>query len=482
MSAGFDASRARPSIEIVIDQHYSSKVYTTGSNITGHARIKSFRDVSFDSFEISFIGTAATRLDYVQSFPSHSCRTFMKLRMPILSSSLPNPRVFAAGQTYTVPFNFVVPRQLTIGACNHKCTSLAVREQHLRLPPTVGFWESNDQAPEMVRIQYAIKARAIEHTAGGAEIVLGGQHILKVLPATPEDAPLDITSNDQRYNLSKTKTIRKSLFAGKLGKITASSIQPCALMLSPDGHRASSTVAHVDLEFAPSSLDAAPPKINSVTGKLTATTFFSGLPVENLPNLGGRISYAYGPALNYSTSTNLFSVGVEKPAWHQQRTSSARRDSGYSSSHFEEEACDSDASGRRGSRGRNAKKEQAVPFTHVTSLDIPITVPITNKKFFLPTFHSCLMSRTYTLQLNLSVGPTNTAVSLSIPLQIGVEAVHSPQAEDELPSFETAMAQAAEAEADEFLQPRVMHIPPEETLGTSLLPGYEHRGAAISVS
>ncbi|KAI9167167.1 arrestin [Paramyrothecium foliicola] len=487
MSAGFEAGRAKPTAEVVIDQHYSSKVYTSGSTITGHVDIKPWRDTHFDVFEIVLTGTAATRLDYVQAFPAHSQRTFMKLRMPIPETDLPSQSVFVAGRTYTIPFNFVLPHQLTLGACNHGA-SPAVRDQHLRLPPSVGSWEWNDQSPEMVQIEYAVKVRAGVRTETSLERVLDSQHVIKVLPAAPEDAPLDITGNDERYQLSKAKTIRKNLFSSKVGKVNVSAIQPPAIMLSADGHLASSTLAHLNIEFAPASADTAPPKIHSVTGKVTATTFFSSFPCDHMPNFGGRTNYSTTPALSYSSTTNLFQVNVDKPAWRQQRPSNIRRDSGYSSSNLDGDASDTDEfegrAGRRGSwgnRAKSSKKEPAAPYTHATSLDIPVTVPLSNKKLFLPTFHSCLVSRTYALQLSLSVGPNNTHVSLSVPLQIGVETAFQPQGPEELPSFEMAMAQATEADADAHLLPRMLSIPPPETLGTSLLPGYQHRGAAISV-
>jgi hypothetical protein len=60
----------------------------------------------------------------------------------------------------------------------------------------------------------------------------------------------------------------------------------------------------------------------------------------------------------------------------------------------------------------------------------------------------------------------NTAIALSVPVQVGVETVFEPQDFD-LPTFESAVA---EEEADSYFQPRAMH-------GSALqndnrLPGY----------
>lgn len=117
------------------------------------------------------------------------------------------------------------------------------------------------------------------------------------------------------------------------------------------------------------------------------------------------------------------------------RTAAMRRDSGYSTEHGVEE-----------------KKEA----THEAAVYVPLEIPAGHKTF-LPTFHSCLVSRVYAVQLSFGVGGANTTVQLVVPVQVAVEAT------------EDGMALSHEAdeaaEAEEFLRPRVMRVPSE-------LPGY----------
>ncbi|GAB0137325.1 hypothetical protein EsDP_00005596 [Epichloe bromicola] len=460
-------------IKITINGHFNSKVYTSGSTISGHAVVRTQKDAKFDDFDIIFSGIAATRLDYVQQYPANSFRPFMKLRMPIDRSALPDNNVFVGGKTYNIPFNFVVPHQLTIGACNHHCSSPAVKDYHLRLPPTVGFWEADDSAPEMAQIEYSIKARAyrkVTEADQAQQKTLEGYHIVKVLPSLPEDAPLDITFRDERYTMSKTKTIRKNLFSAKAGKLTVSASQPSAIMLSADGHKASSSVARIDLEFAPSSADCAPPKINSVSGKITSYTFFGAAPTDLLPNLGSRAIYTPNPSLSYTATTSLFNYNnnkaTDKLEW-QMRNVSGRRDSGYSSLGItDEDQSENDFSVAAKKPGKTC------PIRQNAVIQIPFDIPLSNKKIFLPTFHSCLISRTYTLHLNLSVGPTNTTMSLAIPLQIGVETIHEPHGDD-LPSFESVMAENQHPD-DNGVPDRHFLEYPEMTQHTNhMLPGYD---------
>ncbi|CAM1511217.1 Fc.00g087300.m01.CDS01 [Cosmosporella sp. VM-42] len=452
-------------MDIIVDGHFSAKVYTSGSTISGYVVVNSPRDVAFDEFEILFTGTSYTRVDFVNQYATFSARPFMKLRMPMRASDFPNPRVFKAGRTYTIPFNFVVPHQLTLGACSHACVSPNVCEQHLRLPPSMGYWEDNDQAPEMAQIEYAIHARAFQDTKEHGKIIpLEGQQLLKVLPSRPEDAPLDITAKDERYHLSKTKTIRKNLFSAKSGKITATATQPSAIMLSADAHRVSESSLRINLDFNPATAEAVPPKINSVTAKLHATTFFSSAPMDILPNLGSRVTYRTNPSLTYSTTNPLVTAPLETVSWAHE---TARRDSGYSSSP-EQDGSDSDTS-----HGRHNKKSTKPSMHHVATVDIPFTLPTAGKKFFLPSFHNCLISRAYVVHLNISTGPMNTSISLAVPLQVAVENIHEPPQVDDLPSFETAMAQMEEEDADMHLQPRLLQVPSARYQNTSALPGYE---------
>lgn len=473
----------KPSIVVKLDSHYNAKVYTSGSKITGQVEILSQHDVQFDDFEIVFTGVSSSRLDFVQQFTSHSWRPFMKLRMPLEEleeGQMPDDKVFRARQRYIIPFNFVVPHQLTIGACSHNVVNHEVQQQHLRMPPSVGCWEHDDMAPEMAQVQYAIKARAIRNVAGLEEPLklMVAEHVLKVLPSSPEDAPLDVSFRDESYKLMKTKTIRKSLFSPKTGKLSADTAQPGAVMLSADGLKATGSSARVNLQFVPDSPDTAPPKINSVSAKIQVTTYFSGGAVDHLPNLGGRSCYHATPSLNYANTLTLINnKPVETVSWTEELLSQhTRRDSGYSS--YADESTDSDNNGRSttrrssNSKGKSGKKTS--PIRHTATVDVPFTLPTGGKKVWLPSFHNCLISRVYSIHLTLSVGPTNTAVTLVLPLQIGVETLHEPQGGGELPSFEDAMAHAEAEEANTFFQPRLMQIP--QMSQQSMLPGYEEMG------
>jgi hypothetical protein len=451
----------KSNIQINLNNHYSSKVYTSGSPVSGDVTITTRRDVRFDSLQILLIGSTKTRVDGVNS-PQEVTHTFLKMAMPIPESSYPVPRVLEAGRTYAVPFNFVVPHYLTINACNHHVHSDRVREQHVLLPPTVGGWEKDDMAPQMARVEYSIKARVFrDPDCGGKRIkVMEAVHPVRALPASVEEPPLGVTKHDKLYAMSKSKTLRKNILSGKVGKVAAKATEPRAVILRPDGHAAAGSLARICVKFEPAASDAPLPKIACVSGKIVAHTFYSS---------GGMPTFSMDRRGSYSTSTSLHSFVPERVRWDQHVSAAARRDSGYAS----DSASDSggEGTGRRASgagAGLKPRNRAGVPVYYTTTLEFPINLPV-EKKAFIPTFHSCIASRIYVLQLSISAasGASSSTIVLSLPLQVAVDSTY--QQDMGLPSFETAVE---EAEADEHLRPRLMQVPEEQYTETSMLPGY----------
>lgn len=487
----------KSNIQLHLKNHYRSKTYTSGSPISGELIITTRRDVRFETIEILLLGISRTRTAGMDGYsaPHESAHTFLKIAMPIPESSYPVPRVIEAGRTMTVPFNFVIPNFLTLSACDHNVSSDLIRDQHLCLPPSMGSWtnrnwEKDDLAPRMAAVEYSIKARVWHQPElhGPPLRVMETIQQIQVLPAFPEEAPLSITKSDTLYRMSKSKTMRKNLITAKLGKLTVSARQPNAIMLQPDGKVAANTIAQVELRFDPVSIDVAPPKVTSISGKITAHTYYSASPLHDLPNMGeSNKGYTADRRTSYSTSVNLFSETLDTITWVQHRSSTARRDSGYSSDVHtasdddEPEEQQPQPQRRRSSilRLNPAKQRKTSPSTtrscplyHTSTIAVPINLP-TAKKTFIPSFYGCINSRVYTLHLALTVaaGSTTTSTtSLTVPVQIAVEAGESPaMGADGLPSFETALEEAA---ADEFLRPRVLSVPEVQFRETSELPGY----------
>ncbi|EPE08853.1 arrestin [Ophiostoma piceae UAMH 11346] len=499
----------KTAMEIQLDRHYQAKVYNSGDAITGSVVIAPLRDIPFDLFEIVLLGVAHTRVDHI-STPIHANHTFLKLIMPIEESAYPTPRMLEAGKVYTLPLHFVVPHHLTLGACNHKVASPHVHSHHTMLPPTMGAygnrtsshsssgntadWERDDMAPEMASIEYTIKARiyreAPKEDGCGKNVyskIVEALHPVRILPASLVDPPLPISKSDVIYKLQSNKTVRKGLFArSKIGTVTATTgderngtPQPAPIVLRPDAVSAESTTARVKLLFEPARPDSQPPHITGWSAKLTSYTHFSATAISSFPNLGGwsqAESHNLQRQGTYSTSVVVNNKPLKDQKW-EAMVDTGRRDSGYCST----DSADSAAGSARQVTPPGSPSSKDVGIIYSSTLDLEVALPM-HKRTFLPTFHSCILSRTYSLQLSVTMVPASstssssssssasaTTVNVTVPLQIVVGETAIKEDTEGLPTFEAALE---EAEADAHLQPRVLVVPDAQYQETSLLPSY----------
>lgn len=487
-------------IQIHLQNDFKAKAYTSSSPLSGEVIIAAQRDVRFDDIDVMLLGRSKTRTDGHRA-PLESTHTFLKLVMPIPETLYPVPRVLEAGTTLSVPFNFVLPSFLTLNACTHRIDSDDARDYHLCPPPSMGSWgrgnwEKDDLAPQMAEVEYYIKARVwrLPEMQGPAVKIMEATKPIQFLPAFAEDAPLRITKKDKLYRMARSKTIRKNLITAKMGRLTAAGQQPRAVILQPDGQVGAGTTAHIGLKFEPVSADIQPPKITGISSKIIAHTYYSAGPFNTLPNTGdfGADIVAERRGV-YTKSISLQAEPLKSVTWF---THASGRDSGYSSDTAPENtASEEDAYEAEEQQKHHRRKSSTLtnivrpfkqqppprqpptsPIHHTTTLQVPINLP-TAEKYFVPTFHSCIASRVYTLHVSLAVASgltTSSTVSLDLPIQIAVEAVMPDEkAGDEgLPSFEDAVEDAA---VDEFLRPRVLGIPEVEFQGTGTLPGYSVR-------
>lgn len=395
------SSGERPGIDIRIANHYSSKMYSSGASVMGEAIIRVQHATHFERLVIQFAGASSTR-NYMMPEIDQVVHHFLLLDMPIArKGALPGDRILQAGVSYAVPFHFVIPHSLPIGACRHSCEHPSVREHHLRLPPSVGGWhDRDDSSPETSRVHYCVTVSLLQRPIFSSEPVsiLRGRREIRVLPTYAEDAPLDISVHDKRseYKLSKSKPLRKSLLSRKLGIVAVEAVQPSAVMVAHDGREASPSKLLLNIRFTPTSASlsgshveipdsVSPPTINSITAKLITKTFFNTAHMSAFPDRGLRQELNYSTPLYYAQAAPVHDVEFDSnPDWKMETT-----------------------------MGEGP--------TCVASVNVEFKLPAGGKKMLLPTFHSCLLSRTYTLRVCISTGPGRTTTSLSVPVQVAVE-------------------------------------------------------------
>lgn len=370
-------------LSVNINHHFDSRVYAPKSPITGDVVVIPRKDLSFDSVRVSLIGMSrVVRQDGEITFKAS--HLFLDLEMPIADTTYPSPRIFRKGNTYKIPFHFVMPDCLPTAACTHEVTSEHVRINHVRIPSTMGSWGRDDMSPKMARVVYSIRAAVLASSGSGclARDTMTDNKTINVLSLSREEPILSTPVCDIAQVLSASKAIRKGVLSFYKGKITATASQPGPLFLTSDGRGTDQVSLLVKLSAETAKSATVLSGCTLVSAKLLAETWCSEKPMKRLPKVGfGRGAY--------STCVSLFSKSVFKTPWSFL----------------------------------DVRKEDPNPNDlYMSELRVPIQFECSNH-ILLPTFHSCLVSRTYKILLTLHIG--KTSLKLIIPIWVANE--HSDQ-------------------------------------------------------
>lgn len=469
-------ARDKPKVDITLDDQQEGSFvpsYTTLDRIHGTATITCHSDTAYESIHVLLQGGTKTFMEKIASTAPTSPRThayhnFLRLVQPMDGIALPEDGVLKAGVTYRIPFTFVVPERLLPQACTHSTTTPSVKDAHLVPPPSfgdpmmAGDGKSllNDLAPPMTMVSYGVRVIVARRDTGGSHklrTVADAMKKLRITPATEEQPPLTVQDGRDDYQLRRTKVLKKGLFKGKLGSLTVSAQQPSPFRLpfiraSDVNPEATTTLATVDLLFEPESSNTAPPRLDQLLAKLKVTTYFATAPMTDFP--AKTRPFTFDPQRGvYIETVPLSSRRIESVQWtlHEGLT---RRDSGVSVPAM----ATTPAHAVQGSRSRVSPSRSprdlsptspgspASPGAEQINNDdlppppegrhytarvlVPISLP-TAVKAFVPTFHTCLITRTYTLDLALSahgskskapglVG-SSTTLRLKLPFQITQE-------------------------------------------------------------
>lgn len=350
------------------------------------------------------------------------------------------------------------------------------------LPPSMGDPELagfggallDDLAPEMSKITYGIKARITQvREADSAVLVLADKtRKIRVKPAYEEQPPLNIDPSDGEYRLRQEKAIKKGFFKGKLGTLTAQSAQPKALMIP--GARTSdncpiATRAKVLLRFDPADESHTPPRLGSLASKIKVSTYYASAPRHGVPtrsSLGFDLTQGV-----YQETISLSSLCVASAQWVKRTAAEnpiaednlLRRDSGISD-------CSMVSANNAFNAGiPTGSKDYKGGCFYTAQIVVPITLP-TNKNF-LPTFHSCLISRVYALSLTLTAhapGVTDPSLHLKVPVQLAAEGSDTGNANARARRAESVAA----TDTDDIFTPRSVAPPTASARNNDLPPEY----------
>ena len=167
-------------------------------------------------------------------------------------------------------------------------------------------------------------------------------------------------------------------------------------------------MATVNLRFDPYKADARPPKPHCLWSKLKVATYYSSVPLRAFPKKATSFQFDASRGV-YIETVPLSCRNVESAQWVEHRPA-PRRDSACSVS--SSASCSDDSS-----IPAAASADLQLPF-YTAKILVPISLP-TNKSF-VPSFHTCLLSRTYTLDLALASHSAPT-LNLRLPIEVSAE-------------------------------------------------------------
>lgn len=480
--------RRRSEVEIVLSgKHEFVRTYSTFDQIQGHVELKFDRDTIIGDMTVSLEGQSNTYVEKIAAASPTTGRTtgrhtFLRVQQPISAENLPENMLAKAHEAYTVPFTFTVPDRLLSYICAHKVNNDETRKQHLQVPPSLGdpllAGKGNvlmdDLAPDMAKVSYYIKARVTKASpsTGRSYDVEEKLCRIRISPAREEAPPLPIEESSKSWCLRKEKNVRKGVFkiGKKLGRLTAEVAQPKSLRLPPTNSTATvpvTTMAAVTLRFDPASQQEQPPQLGNLTARLKVYTFFGAAAYKQIPETSSCDAWSVLHGL-YPETVPLSCRNVGGVSWKKHDPENRSKSFASQASAETDDGCitrrestlSTDSSSSTASiPTASSAYDSSLPF-YTARVLVPISLPKqgdsedeespsspkspisrgSKKISFVPTFHSCIISRSYAVELGLSFTPVNSSgnpsnalssssVTLLSPIQVSQEGSNAPPAD-----------------------------------------------------
>lgn len=374
------------------------RTFTTREQIIGKLTIKTLIDTPFDKLEIKLQGISRT---YGRRIVPHApnARTvttahrFLELTQPDLAHCFPDDKVFRSGRRYDFPFEFAIPDRMLPATCRHAVESPGIHELHTSMPPSLGdhqAGEANDYAPRRVSVKYRIFARVFKAEGRDGhskmEMLAFDSKRIKFMPSdvVPMRAP-EVSSHID--HIGRCIPLRK-LWVKQLGNLVVQSVEASTFQVQKvhSGVWRSDLSGQVKLElmFIPAFDGAEPPRQIELSGIFRTETTSAVSPLVQLPSTDPWL----GPELDRHTAPSIIlsSQAVGKISW--TRVSAAGTEFG--------EKCPSYEALPSGRSPQYPRSNSHYSAEIVASLAAAVGCSL------VPTFHSCLISRTYSIDLRLS--------------------------------------------------------------------------------
>ncbi|KNG80687.1 hypothetical protein ANOM_011091 [Aspergillus nomiae NRRL 13137] len=394
--------------------------YTTGERIKGTVTITVDTETRFGDVNISLEGLS--RVNLLQPIATQretgASHTFITLCQPVAEANCPASGVFRPGKTYRFPYTFIVPERVPLKSCNHRTTHTGIKQAHTAAPPTLHL---KTLSQSLCEISYLIRVtvrRQNPNNNAKPYTLASCTKPLHLVPAHGEGDSLGWPEKQDVYRSSVVQEVKGQWKGQALGRLEAVASIQQPIQVPPGRSPIDRLIIHVGLHlrFDPVR-DTLPPRLAKIHPTLKQSTLFSTQPQEDFPSLDRIISDQMCRGAHVQVCS-LPSTAISSIRWTKH---TLPRHSGSS-----------------GSVKDSTPFRTSTPGCFYTaSAMVPITLP-TNRDL-VPTFHSCLLSRIYALELRLSYHMPGApilqrAVALEVPVKV-VSVRMLDKSSDTLPNY-----------------------------------------------
>ena len=363
----------------------------------------------------------------------------------------------------------VMTLKTAVDSGEYATTSEIVREAHLHLPPTFGDAEltrqlnlTDDLAPDNTSIRYGIYAKLISEEVAADEttpsVIAAQVRKVRIVPAH-SNTTFGISA-ETRSKMRKEKTIHSGFMYAKKSGLTLEAGQPPALYLPKLDSTSSSSisgVARIHMRFDPADDTCKPPKPDKLVAILQTYTLFASTTRHNFPVIASaHIDSSQFTHSHHRVLSRRSVAGVEWKIHNDYNSCPPSHINGTSPSY---------------SFIPQPSKIYRGGLFYTTEILIPIALP--SDTTFVPSFHSCMLSRIYSLELFLSMygGITGSDMEVTIPVQILAPSLRERQPSTNYCSDTDYAAPPPDEEESDFLSR--MFSSRQNSVG------YEHHGGRL---
>ncbi|KAJ5666815.1 S-antigen N-terminal domain protein [Penicillium macrosclerotiorum] len=404
------ALKAKPSIahayfEIQGQKEGLDATYTTYDRIEGNIVLKVMEETKIDQIRITFEaltkyqGSSVTTVRRTVPFvPGRrgASHTFLRFRQPTDSSEYANSTYLVPGKVYKFPFAFTIPARLKY--CKHDTQHDDVNDTHSLLPPTLGRATSNlldlndsEMTTNACKITYALKAyisQCQSSTDTSPSILCDISKTIRVIPATV----LDVCRAENPKKHIIPKNMRSERTQGRL-QLRAEQPEPVQIAsYKTQNDDIATTTIKLQVQYDPEKNEQ-PPRLINLRSSLEVATHYATVPWEDYPSAQDLNTCDRNQEARVVT-VPLSSLDLSSIKWEKIPSLSNALP-------------ETDESG------------VSKPCSYLAYVTVPVVMP--SDKHFVPTFHSCLISRTYAVGISLNYRSSSAFCSSNVKLTTSLE-------------------------------------------------------------